>query len=123
MNRLAWLTFRAVSKHYHVKQFTTYKTRRCQRVSDFRQIDSPHEQVDVARISHRPLVDRRDPGGDSIASHDSVRNASLVECRRGPEQSLAHLGHRSLHSVEDVHAHGDRPGRPARAVILGWMIW
>src|SRR5262245_22321475 len=53
-----------------------------------------------------------------MTTHDGVRNAGLVQCRRCTQQTFAHLGHGSLHAVENFPGHRHRRWLRSHAHIL-----
>ena len=58
-----------------------------------------------------------------MATDHRVGYARLVQSRGGPQQSIAHLGHSSLHAVQNVQAHAHGLGRPAGREIRRLMSW
>ena len=57
----------------------------------------------------------------SMPDMDGFETAAIIKRRRRSQEPFAHPGHRALHSVQNVPAHADRLGRPARHVIRGLL--
>jgi len=112
VNGLTRLALSAVPKHYDIHQFVVYESSFLHRSRYRRQIATPNENVDIARRANCTFIDRCNPRRDSVAADDSVWDAECVQHAGRAQQPFAHLGHGSLHAVEDVHAHADGPGRP-----------
>ena len=63
--------------------------------------------IDVARVSDRACINGRHPGRHGVAADNGVGNAGLIQNSRDSQQTFAHLGHSSLHAVENFPGHCD----------------
>ena len=55
------------------------------------EIGAPHQQIDIARIADRILVDPGNPLRDGVPADDGVRHPGVVERVDRPAQSLLDL--------------------------------
>ena len=112
---------RAVDEGFDIQQSVMDEAGGLEDRADRFEVVAANEDIDIARVTNRPLVNRRHPGRHGIAADHGIRQPRLGERRRRSQQPFAYLGHSSLHSVENFNAHADGPGRPARPIVLGWL--